>query len=120
MQRFVLETFGDFPNGMEKPLNGEIFKSATCYEYVENKATTPVPNVKPLLMTNRSEKELRKAYIEDGNFGAMFELIKLYNETGEEDKSEELIDIYMDRGYYRWLTDAEEAVMAEKNSQDNN
>ena len=80
----------------------------------------PLPNVKPVLRTNRSEEELRKAYIEDGDFGAMFELFQIYKETGEKDKSEELIDIYMDRGYYRWLTDAEEAMMAEKNSQDNN
>ena len=72
------------------------------------------------MKTNRSEEELRKAYIKGGDFGAMFELLELYKETGEEEKSEELIDIYMDRGYYRWLTDAEEAMMAEEDSQDNN
>ena len=119
MQKFVLEPFGYLPQ-KSKPVNTEIFKSATCYEYVEDKAIMPIPNVKPVLKTNRSEEELRKAYIEGGDFGAMFELFELYKKTGEEDKSEELIDIYMDRGYYRWLTDAEEAAMAEKDLQDNN
>ena len=127
MQRFVLEPFGYFPKRMEKSpkrmekrVNGEIFKTAACYEYIDGKATMPIPNIKTHLKTSCSEKELRKAYIEDGDIGAMFKLFQLYGETGEQDKSTELIDIYMDRGYYRWLTDAEEAMMAEKNSQDNN
>ncbi len=121
MQKFVLEPFGYLPKKVTgKPVDSTIFKTATCYEYVESKAAMPLPNVKPVLRTNRSEEELRKAYIEGGDFGAMFELFQIYKETGEKDKSEELIDIYMDRGYYRWLTDAEEAMMAEKNSQDNN
>ena len=121
MQKFVLEPFGYLPKKITgKPVESTIFKTATCYEYVESKAAMPVPNVKPVLKTNRSEEELRKAYIEGGDFGAMFELFELYKETGEKEKSEELIDIYMDRGYYRWLTDAEEAMMAEEDSQDNN
>ena len=121
MQKFVLEPFGYFPKKSKRDFAGStIFKTATCYGYIESRAAMPVPNVKPVLKTNRSEEELRKAYIEGGDFGAMFELFELYKETGEEEKSEELIDIYMDRGYYRWLTDAEEAMMAEEDSQDNN
>lgn len=121
MQKFVLEPFGYFPKKSKRDfVRSTIFKTATCYGYIESRAAMPVPNVKPVLKTNRSEEELRKAYIEGGDFGAMFELFELYKETGEEEKSEELIDIYMDRGYYRWLTDAEEAMMAEEDSQDNN
>ena len=121
MQKFVLEPFGYFPKKSKRAFAGStIFKTATCYGYIESRAAMPVPNVKPVLKTNRSEEELRKAYIEGGDFGAMFELLELYKETGEKEKSEELIDIYMDRGYYRWLTDAEEAMMAEEDSQDNN
>ena len=100
MQKFILEPFGYFPTGMEKPVNGKIFKTATCYEYIDGKATMPVPKVETPLKTNRSKEELRKAYIEDGDFGAMFELFQLYGERGEKDKSTELIDIYMNRGDY--------------------
>ena len=114
MQKFVLEPFGYFPTGDRKPVKSKIFKTASCYEYVDGKAVIPVPGLKTPLRTKRSEEELRKAYIEDGDFGAMFELFQLYNETGEEDKSIELIDIYMNRGDYLWLHEAEEAMMERK------
>ena len=118
MQKFVLEPFGYSPVGDEKPVKkpvkSKIFKTASCYEYVDGKTAIPVPSVKTPLRTKRSEEELRKAYIEDGDFGAMFELFELYKETGEEDKSIELIDIYMNRGDYLWLQEAEEAMMEHK------
>ena len=114
MQKFVLEPFGYFPTGDGKPVKSKIFKTASCYEYVDGKAAITVPGLKTPLRAKRSEKELRKAYIEDGDFGAMFELFQLYKETGEKDKSTELIDIYMNRGDYLWLHEAEEAMMERK------
>lgn len=110
MQGFILEPFGYFPNGMEKPVDGKFFKTAPCYEYVEGKASMPVPRVR--------EEKLRKAFLEEGDIGAMFELFQIYKRTGEEDKSHELMGIYMDRGYYRWIEEANEARMAyEENHQ---
>ena len=84
---------------------------------VDGKAAVPVLDLKAPLRAKRSEEELRKAYIEDGDFGAMFELFQLYKETGEKDKSTELIDIYMNRGDYLWLQEAEEAMMKGKETQ---
>ena len=123
MQKFVLEPFGYFPSGDGKRVKSKIFKTASCYECVacyecvDGKAAIPVPDLKAPLRAKRSEEELRKAYIEDGDFGAMFELFQLYKETGEKDKSTELIDIYMNRGDYLWLQEAEEAMMKGKETQ---
>lgn len=111
MQGFILEPFGYFPNGIEKPLYGEIFNSAPCYEYVEGKAAMPVPRVIKF-KTDRSEDELRKAFLEEGDIGALLELFQLYGRIGRKDKSRELMGIYMDRGYYRWIDEANEARMA--------
>ena len=108
MQGFILEPFGYFPNGIEKPLYGEIFQTAPCYEFVEGKAAMPVPRVIEY-KTDRSEDGLRKAFLEEGDMGAMFELFQLYGRTGRKDKSRELMRIYMDRGYYSWIDEANEA-----------
>ena len=59
--------------------------------------------------TDRSEDGLRKAFLEEGDMGAMFELFQLYGRTGRKDKSRELMRIYMDRGYYGWIDEANEA-----------
>ena len=117
MQKFVLEPFGYFPSGDGKHVKSKIFETASCYECVDGKAAVPVLDLKAPLRAKRSEEELRKAYIEDGDFGAMFELFQLYKETGEKDKSTELIDIYMNRGDYLWLQEAEEAMMKGKETQ---
>ena len=57
---------------------------------------------------------LRKAFVEDGDFAAMIELSHIYIDMGEQEKANELIDIYMERGDYLWLQEAEEAMMKQK------
>ena len=59
---------------------------------------------------------LRKAFVDDGDFAAMIELSHIYTDMGEQDKANELIDIYMERGDYLWIAEAEEAMMRQKNS----
>lgn len=59
---------------------------------------------------------LRKAFVDDGDFAAMIKLSHIYIDMGEQDKADELIDIYMERGDYLWIAEAEEAMMRQKNS----
>ena len=69
------------------------------------------------LVNNSSEEKLRKAYVEDGDVGAMFKLFQLYNGTDESEKSFELMDIYMSRGDYLWIERAKEAEIRRQKRQ---
>ena len=57
---------------------------------------------------------------EEGDIGALLELFQLYGRIGRNDKSRELMGIYMDCGYYRWIDEANEARMAYEENHQNN